>query len=436
MNVIQALSKARVVFLPILALAAVGCDEKHPAAVATPPPVVEVAQPVQGTVADYQVFTARTQAVESVEVKARVTGYLTKLNFKDGDIVKEGELLFRIDDRPYKAALDQAKGALEVAKASLEVAKASLVKNQADYDIGLNVQKTNKGAISEQELTKRLGARDESIGSVAQATGSIDQATGALENAQLNYNWCKVTAPIGGRATRHLVDVGNIVNKDVTTLVNIVSLKPIWAYINVDQNTALRVQALVQEGKIKAFRGREIPVAMGVTVGSEQSFPIAGAIDYVSNQLDPNTGTIQVRSVFPNKDETLVAGLFARIRVPLTALHAALLVNDRAIGTDQGQKFVFAVNDKDEVEYRPVEVGQLHDGLREVLRFHTIMEPGADGKDVTRKVEVLKATDRLIVDGLQRVRAGAKVDPRLVNMQTLMSVSSNAKKSGSASAAK
>jgi RND family efflux transporter MFP subunit len=414
--------------LTLLALTAVSCDEKHPKPAEMPPPVVEVAQPIERSVSDYQVFTARTQAVQSVDLKARVTGYLTKINFKDGDMVKEGETLFQIDDGPYKAALDQSKGALEAAKASLDVAKANLVKAQADYDIGLKVQKENPGAISEQELTRRLGARDEARASIAQAKGNIDQAMGALENAQLNFDWCKVTSPIGGRASRHLVDVGTLISQNITTLVNVVSLKPMWAYINLDQNTAQGVQKLVKEGKIKAFREGEIPVAMGVGVGNDQSFPIAGVIDYVGNQLDPNTGTIQVRSVFPNENETLVAGVFARIRVPLTAPHPALLVNDRAIGTDQGQKFVLVVNDKNEVDNRPVDVGQLHDDLREVLRYRTITEPGADGKDVSRQVEVLKATDRLIVNGLQRVRPGDKVDARPVDMQTLLSESDNAKK--------
>ncbi len=428
MSAAQTSGKLSLLPLALLALMAVSCDEKHPKPAEMPPPVVEVAQPIERSVSDYQVFTARTQAVQSVDLKARVTGYLTKINFKDGDMVKEGETLFQIDDRPYKAALDQGKGSLEAAKASLDVAKANLVKAQADYDIGLKVQKDNPGAISEQELTRRLGARDEARASIAQAKGSIDQATGALENAQLNFDWCKVTSPIGGRATRHLVDVGNLISQNITTLVNVVSLKPMWAYINLDQNTAQGVQKLVREGKIKAFREGEIPVAMGVGVGNDQSFPIAGVIDYVGNQLDPNTGTIQVRSVFPNENETLVAGVFARIRVPLTAPHAALLVNDRAIGTDQGQKFVLVVNDKNEVEYRPVEVGQLHDDLREVLRYRTIMEPGADGKDVSKQVEVLKAADRLIVNGLQRVRPGDKVDARPVDMQTLLSESDNAKK--------
>jgi RND family efflux transporter MFP subunit len=422
MNAVHVCCKPCVLLIPLLSLvAAVGCDEKNPKAVETPPPVVEVAQPVERTVTDYQVFTARTQAVQSVDLKARITGYLTKINFKDGDMVKEGEVLFQIDDRPYKAALDQAKGALDAAKGSLEVAKAAVVKNKGNYDVGLDVQKQDKGAISDQELIRRLGALDEAKASVAQATGSIAQATGALETAQLNFDWCKVKTPISGRATRHLVDVGNMVNQNVTNLVNVVSLKPVWAYIYVDQNTALRVQALVREGKIEAFRSGKVPANMSVGVGSdEKSFPFHGIIDYTSPELDPNTGTIQVRAEFPNEDETLVAGLFGRIQGPVSAPHAALLVLDQAIGTNQGRRFILIVNDKQEVEYRPVDVGQLHDSLREVKRFLTTTELGPDGKDVTVQHEVLKPTDRVIVNGLQRARPGDKVDPKLVDMQTLL----------------
>jgi RND family efflux transporter MFP subunit len=437
------------ILLPIV-MAVVGCDEKHPQAVDTPPPVVLVARPVERTVTDYQVFTARTQAVESVDLKARVTGYLTKVLFKDGDLVKAGDVLFQIDDRPYKGALDQAKAAVEQAdaafkeaKATLEVATAALTKAQAEYDIGLAVQKKDRSAISQQEITRRLGARDEAKGSIDRATASIGRATASigvakagLEIAQLNFDWCKVTAPVSGRTTRHLVDVGNVVSQNVTTLTNIVSLKPVWAYINVDQTTVRRVQTLVREGKLKSPREGEIAVAMGVGVGSDQSFPIPGVVDYISNQLDPNTGTIQVRSVFSNADESLVAGLFARVRVPISAAHPALLVTDRAIGTDQGQKFVLVVNDKSEVEYRAVGVGQIHDGLREVLASRTITETDAEGKTVTKQVEVLKPTDWIIVTGLQRVQPGVKVEPKHVDLQTLLGESGGEKKSSSSTAPK
>jgi RND family efflux transporter MFP subunit len=397
--------------LTITAVTAIGCNEKHPQVVQTPPPMVKVSQPIQDTVTDYQVFTARTAAVESVDVKARVTGYLTKIQFKDGDLVKKDDVLFEIDDRPYKAALDLAMG-------NLEFAKAALVKNQADYDIGLAVQKQNKGAISEQELTKRLGARDES-------KASIDKAKADLENAQLNYGWCKVASPITGRANRHFVDAGNVVSKDVTTLTNIVSLKPIWAYFDVDENSAQAYQRKVKKGEVKSFLENNIHVTMALA--GNQDFSIKGETDFISNQFDPNTGSIRVRAVFSNDSGNLEAGLFARIRVPTSPPHPALLVRESAIGTNQGQKFIMVVNDKSIVEAREVEVGQVHgEGLREIIRYRTITEPGPDGKNVTKQVEVLKPTDRVIVLGLLRARDGAPVAPQLVNMQTLLPEGSGA----------
>jgi RND family efflux transporter MFP subunit len=361
-----------------------------------------VARPVERLVTAYEVFTARTQAVQSVDVKARVTGYLMKIDFKDGDPVKEGQVLFEIDIRPYKAALDKAK-------ADLETARAAQVKAQAFYDIGLNVQKESASAISVQEIDKRRGQRDETVGQVKQALAN-------LETAQLNYDWCKVTAPISGLATRHFVDVGNLVNQDTTILTNIVSLKPVWAYFDVDQNTVESVQRLVREGKIKSPRTTEIPVQMGLD--TLKGFPISGVIDFVSNQLDPRTGSIQVRAVFPNEDGTLAAGLFARIKVPISDEHQALLVNERAIGTSQGQSYILVLNDKNEVEDHSVAVGQAYDGLREVLRTREIRETTPQGKEVIKQVEVLKPSDRIIVNGLQRVRPGMVVKPKLVNMVT------------------
>jgi RND family efflux transporter MFP subunit len=433
----QSMVKPGLLLLAAGFLGAAGCDQKHPEAAETPPPVVLVSRPLERKdVTDYQVFTARTQAVQSVDIKARVSGFLTKIVVKDGAEVKEGDILFEIDDRPYKATLDQAKATLSRAKASLDLAKAALVKAQADYDIGLSVQKQEKGAISDQEIVRRLGARDEAQANISVATASIGQAQAALEMAQLNYDWCKVTAPISGRATRHLVDAGDVISQGVTVLDNIVSLKPVWAYFNVDQNTAQQAQSLIREGKLKAARKGEFPVGMTVEVGNDAVFPIAGTIDYVSNQLDPNTGSIQARAVFPNKDETLVAGLFARIRVPISAPHEALLVNDRAIGTDQGQRYIVVVNDKNEVERHIVEVGQLHDGLREVYRFLTVMEPGPDGKMAARKVEVLKPTDWLVVEGLMRARPGDKVEPKHVDMQTLLPADGDKKQTAPPSAPK
>jgi RND family efflux transporter MFP subunit len=380
------------------------CDERHPQAVATPPPVVLVSRPVERLVTDYQIFTARTEAVLSVDVKARVTGYLIAIRFKDGDLVRTGEVLFEIDERPYKATLDHAR-------ATLELNRAAFVKAQAEYKIGLAVQRQNPAAISEDDLTRRLGARDE-------AQGAVDQAKAAVESAQLNYDWCKVLSPIDGRINRHYVDVGNIVNQNTTTLTNIVSVRPIWAYFDVDENTARLHQRLLLESKLKSTSENKLPVDMAMV--GDRDFPIRGVLDFVSNQLDPNTGSIRVRAVFPNEQGDLVAGMFGRVRVPLSAAHEALLVVDSAIGTNQGQRYVLAVNDQNEVEYRAVDVGQVHGGLREVLRRREVIDTGPDGRGLPREVEVLKPTERVIVDGLQRVRPGGKVDPRLVNMVTLL----------------
>jgi len=389
-----------------LFLIACGCTDRNPKAVETPPPVVMVATPIEREVTDYQIFTARTQAVESVEVKPRVTGYLMAIKFKDGDLINKDDILFLIDDRPYKATLEQAK-------ATLEFSKAALVKAQADYDIGLAVQKNEKGAISAQEITRRLGARDE-------AKASVDQSLAALTNAQLNFDWCTVQAPISGRVDRHFVDVGNLVTQNMTTLTNIVSLRPMWAYFDVDQNSMLRFNKLVAEGKLPSAREKPVQVQMGLA--NTQDFPFSGETDFIANQVDPNTGSIRVRAVFKNTNLELASGLFGRVKVPTSLPHVALLVADEAIGTDQTNRYILVVNDKNEVEARVVQVGQLHGQLREVMRTRTVIDTAPDGADVKREVEVLKAGERIVVQGLQRARPGAKVDPKLVDMLTMMPV--------------
>jgi len=408
--------------------AAGGCQDKHPTPVGTPPPIVEVARPKEMEVTDFQVFVARTAAEYSVDVKPRVTGFLTEIRFKDGDTVQKDQVLFVIDKRPYKNDLDLATADVEYADATAKLAKDL-------YDIDLAVYKTDKTAISQARLAK-------SKDTWGQALAAIDQAKAKQEQAKLNYDWCEVTSPITGLANRHFIDVGNIVGKDTSTLTNIVSLKPTWAYFDVDENTALKVQKLIQEGKLASARQPTMTVDRAVwsfadvwsfvaatwptstrvemALSNSKGFPYNGHIDFVSNQLDPNTGSIRVRAVFRNEDGTLQAGLFGRVRVPISADHPALLVSDQAVGTNQGQKYVLVVNDRDQVEYRAVDVGQLQNGLREVMRFRTIIETGADGKDQRREVQVLWPTDRIIVDGLQRVRPGAKVDPRLVDMETLL----------------
>jgi RND family efflux transporter MFP subunit len=383
-----------------------GCDEKHPRVAESPPLIVLVALPIERDVTDHEIFTARTQAVESVDIKARVTGYLTNILFKDGAEVKKDQVLFKIDDRPYKDSVEKAK-------ADVEIAKAALVRAQAFYDIGVNLQKQDIGAVSAQELVRRKAQRDEAVGSV-----KLSEAN--LNLAQLYLGWCTVTAPITGRINKHAVDVGGLVTQDVTVLTNVVSLKPIWAYFDVDENTAVRYQQLVLKGEVKSVRQSEIAVQMSLQ--SDTQFPFQGVIDFMANQADPNTGSVRLRAVFPNDNDVLVAGQFGRVRVPIGPAHQALLVLDSAIGTDQGRRFLLVANDKNEVEYRAVDVGEMHGELREVKRYRTVTETSAHGAAVKKQVEVLRASDRVIVEGLQRSRPGAKVEPRLVEMATLLPV--------------
>ena len=396
--------RIRLWHLVALAIALNGCGKRKQELVTPPPPVVMVATPIEREVTDFQIFTARTEAMESVDIKPRVTGYLEKILFKDGSNVKQGEVLFKIDDRPYKATLDEAT-------ASVAQSKAALVEAEANYQIAINVRKANPAAISEQDINKRLGSRDEAAASVLQAEATV-------ESAKLNYDWCTITAPIDGRINRHFVDIGNLISQDMTTLTNIVSIKPIWAYFDVDQNTALDVEKLIAEGKMK--RVSDTTVHVGMALGENSGFPIAGTLDFVSNQLDPNTASLRVRAVFPNNDGFIGSGMFGRIRVPIGEPHKALLVVDQAVGSNQGQNYVLVVNEENKVEYRVVETGQVRDGLREVLPYRDFVEPGSDNADTTKQVEVLKPTDRIIVQGLQRVRPGATVSPTPVDMLTLL----------------
>jgi RND family efflux transporter MFP subunit len=360
-----------------------GCGKAPPAAPTASPIPVSVSKPVEREVTDYVDFTARTAAVDSVEVRARVFGYLQKVHFKEGELVKKGKVLFEIDPRPYEAALDQAK-------AKVRQDEAQLAYDEAEYQRTLKLQQT--GAVSQTELDKTAAARGIDLANIA-----ADKALVASRELDLGYT--KVIAPVDGRVSRYVVTVGNLIQggdpSGGTLLTTIVSVDPMYAHFDVDELTALLVRKLVREGKSDSPRDGGFPVSLGLA--NEDGYPHPGTINFVENQVNPKTGTIRVRGVFPNADQVLLAGLFARVRTPLGRPHTALLVSDRAIDTDQGQKIVYVVSDKGEVASRPVRVGALHDGLREIR----------DG---------LKPDDRVIVTGLQQVRPGVVVEPKLVPM--------------------
>jgi membrane fusion protein, multidrug efflux system len=362
----------------LFALTLSGCSDKPaPQAAAAPPPVT-VAQPVRRTVTDWDEFTGRFEAVEEVQVKARVGGSVTSVQFKDGDMVHTGDLLYLIDSRPFEAVAEQADGQLSDARAKVELAKREL-------DRGLNLVQTS--AVSEQVVDQRRQALQ-----AAHAAESI--AEGALKAAQLNVEFSHVLAPITGRVGRHLVSVGNLVqgsdNGTSTLLTTIVSLDPIYIYFDVDETTYLRNSKLWFEGKRPSSRDTPNPVQVTLTGETKPSHE--GTMDFIDNRLDVSTGTLRSRAVIPNHDLSILPGQFGRVRLIGSSPYEALLLPDTAIATDQSRKIVFVVKADDTVEARAVTLGPLDDGLR-VIR------------------EGLKPDDRVIVDGLQRARVGAKVSP-------------------------
>jgi membrane fusion protein, multidrug efflux system len=367
-------------FLGLAALSALTFSTacaRRPTTTTTPTPTVTVSKPIERQVADYVDFTGRTDAMFSTDIRPRVTGYLVGMPFREGARVAKDQVLFEIDDRPYKAALD-------LAKASEEVAKASLVKAQGEYEIATNVERERKDAISVQELTKRLGARDE-------AKANVDRAKAEVVNAQLNFDWCKVRSPIDGQIGRYLLTLGNLVNADATVLTTVVSENPMYVYFDVDENTMLDVlRTIVLPSKEDLLAKKDdAPVLMALA--DESGFPHKGYVNFGNNTVNASTGTILLRGIFanppsPTGKHLLRPGMFVRVRLPLGKPRPAVLVNENALQSDQGQKYLLVVNDKNVVEYRRVKTGLLQeDGLRVIA-------------------EGLKSGERVIVSGLQMVR--------------------------------
>jgi membrane fusion protein, multidrug efflux system len=363
----------------LLALALSGCGEKPPqAAAAAPAPPVTIATPVKRTVTDWDEFTGRFDAVEEVQVRARVGGYVMSVEFRDGDIVHAGDLLYVIDSRPFEAVAEQANGQLSDARAKVELAKR-------DLDRALSL--TLNESITEATIDQRRQA-------LQAAHAAEMQAEGTLKAAQLNVEFTHVLAPITGRVSRHLVTPGNLVqgsdNGVSTLLTTIVSLDPIYIYFDVDETTYQRNNRLWFEGKRPSSRDTPNPVQ--VTLSGDTKPSHDGKMDFLDNRLDVSTGTLRSRAVIPNKDLSVLPGQFGRVRLIGSAPYEALLIPDAAIATDQSRKIVFVVKEDDTVEARPVVLGPLDEGLR-VVR------------------EGLKGEDRVIVDGIQRARVGAKVSP-------------------------
>ena len=348
----------RVGLAGLLCLWLLGCNRgQNQGAPVGKPTAVRVAHPVVKDI------TGRTESKHAVDVKARVTGYLEmdhltpddqgkskypQLNTgtREGTIVEKGDLLFEIDRRTYKAEFD---------KADAMVFQAEAKKNRLSKDYTRATRLYEQKSISQQEY-------DTISGDYLESQASLKLALANRESAKTNLDYTYVRAPISGLISRRMVDPGNLVKADETTMTSIVSLNPMYVYFDVDERTLLLILHWMREGKMSREKGQEVLLGMA----DEEGFPHTGTIDFLDNKLDPGTGTLRLRGVFDNSKEKLYPGLFVRLRIQIGNPHPAVLVAERALGTDQGQKFVYLVNEQNEVQYKSVRLGSLHDGLRVV----------------------------------------------------------------------
>ena len=366
----------------LLSVLLVGCDNSVAQNAAPPAPAVSAADVVVKSISQWDSFNGRIEAVESVQLRPRVSGYIDKVNYTDGQEVKKGEVLFTIDDRTYRAALEQAQANLARAKT-----QASLAQSEANRTDKL----INTHLVSREEWEQRRSA-------AVQAQADIRAAQAAVDAAQLNLDFTKVTAPIDGRASRALITSGNLVTAGDTAsvLTTLVSQKTVYVYFDVDESTYLHYQNLARSGQGASSNHTALPVEIGLT--GEEGYPHQGKVDFLDNQLTPSTGTIRMRALLDNSQRQFTPGLFARVRLPGSAEFKATLIDDKAVLTDQDRKYVYIVDKEGKAQRRDITPGRLADGLRIVRQG---LNPG----------------DKVIVEGLQKVfMPGMPVNAKTVAM--------------------
>ncbi len=352
------------------------CDGKPVSNAAPLPPPVTVSKPLQKPITEWDEYTGRFTAVETVEIRARVSGFIESIHFQDGQIVKQGDLLFVIDPRPYKIAVEQAKSDLERAQAKFEI---------ASHDVDRATPLARNQTITDRELDTRKSIQRD-------AAGGVGSADAALKQAELNLEWTSVRAPISGRISDRRVDAGNLIvggSTGATLLSAIVSLDPIQFVFDGSEADFIRYLRLAAAGARPSSRDVHNPVS--VRLADEKDFRHEGRMDFVDNVVNPKTGTIRGRAIFDNKDGLLTPGFFGRLRL-YGGESQALLVPDSAIASDQASKIVFTVADDGTVGTKKIELGPIVEGLR-------VVRSG------------LAPTDRVVIDGLQRARPGQKVTP-------------------------
>jgi multidrug efflux system membrane fusion protein len=351
----------------------------HAQAPGGPPPKVTVAKPVVREIVEQDQYTGRFEAIDYVEVRARVTGYLEKINFTDGQNVKKGDLLFVIDRRPYKAALEQAQAALASAKARQSFSQTDLERAQT---------LSRSGNISEQVTDQRRQAS-------LTAQADVDSAQAAVNNAQLNYDFSEVKAPVNGRISRRLVTEGNIVSADQTMLTTIVSLDPIWFSFTVDEKSFLKYQNSLGIGMGQTQAGKGVPIM--ISLSGEAKPTRKGSLDFVDNRVDNATGTILLRATVPNADQFIKPGLFGIVAMPATKPFQGVMIPDEAVAANQDKRIVYVVGPDDVIQQKDVVLGPKVDGYR-------VIRSG------------LKGDETLVVNGVARIRPGAKVTPETIEL--------------------
>jgi RND family efflux transporter MFP subunit len=392
--------KSRIVGAAVAGLLTVsllgGCTNGSSTSQGSKKPKVFVTNPIKGTVVDYQDFTGRLDAIKTIDIRARVSGYVTEIPFKEGDLVKEGELLFQIDPRPYKADLNQAEANLKLA-----IADRALMEKNADRARKMFAN----GSMSREEYDASIAAIDKSIAAVGASEAARDKA-------RLYLDYTRVTAPISGRISRRNVDPNNLIVADNTVLTTLVTEGPIYAYFDVDERTYLESVTSPLPGQATWLESSQYPVMMRLV--NEDEFNRVGTVNFIDNRVTGTTGTVRMRGVFANSKGVLKAGMFVRIRLPIGQPYETILIPDEAIQSDQERKYVWVVKkvqeetdgvkeERDVVEYRSVTLGQAVNDLR-------VIRPAAKGKEGK---EGLAVGERIVVSGVQRVRARATVEVEL-----------------------
>lgn len=365
-----------------IVLAACGNPETAEQAQAPAAPQVSVAQVVYERITEWDEFTGRLQAPETVNLVPRVSGYIEEVNFSEGALVKKGDLLFRIDPRPFAAEVTRLKAELQSAQSAADLAESDFHRAE---------KLSSARAISAELLDSRLARKQQTAATVASVKA-------ALERAVLDLSYTRIIAPISGRVSYAMVTTGNYVTAGQSQLTSLVSTDKMYAYFDVDEQSYLKYARLAQAGKRADTRDATAnPVYMALA--DDTAFSHTGSIDFVDNSVNQQTGTIRIRASFSNSDNSLLPGLFARIRLVSSASYDGVLIDEKAVGTDLNNKYVLVVNAENQLEYRAVQLGEKLNGLR-------IVRSG------------LAAKDRIVVNGLQRVMPNMRIEPRLVEMSS------------------